>query len=282
MVKWDFEAGRLVVKQEFKRPVVYLDHWAIRRIASNQELAKRFASALEAAQGTWAVSMLNLMEFITMTDESQAAQFEDLLDHALPNLFFIEFQPFSVMDRERAMLEGGSRAAPYGDVSLLSAFAETRPETPRAFTAKTLVRSIIRSRDRLAPGLAKFKQTIVDRTQMMRDQMRENKALEKRVKGSQEGAQAQRTWLFVRELIGSLLIDRNKTLKPNDAMDLFHAVVPVAYCDLVVLDAQWKHRVNIVAKRLIEHNIGIKPADVFSGKRNGLEQFLQRLESRSG
>jgi len=126
MVKWDFDAGRLVVKQEFIRPAVYLDHWAIRRIAANQNLATRFASAIEASQGTWAVSMLNLMEFIAMTDENQAAQFEELLDLALPNIFFIEFQPFTVMDRERVLLEGGSRAAPYGDASLLEAMSRSQ------------------------------------------------------------------------------------------------------------------------------------------------------------
>lgn len=279
MIKWDIDgADRLVVKQEFKRPAVYLDHWAIRRFSADTEVATRFTAALEASQGTWAVSLLNFMEFINMTDEGQASQFEELLEHALPNVFFIDFQAFSVMDRERAMLLGGSGNAPYGDVSLLTAFAEIHPDTPRPFTAKSLVTSIVNNRDRLAPGLATFKDTIVERIQLMREQMLADKQLEKRVKGSQESAQAQRTWLFVRELIGSLLRDRNKILTPSDAMDLFHAVVPVAYCDFVLLDAQWEHRVKVISNRLAQHNIGMKPADVFSRKRDGVERFLKRLE----
>lgn len=48
-----------------------------------------------------------------MTDENQAAQFEELLEQALPNVFFIDFNALDVIDRERIMLEGGSRNAPY-------------------------------------------------------------------------------------------------------------------------------------------------------------------------
>lgn len=59
----------------------------------------------------------------------------------------------------------------------------------------------------------------------------------------------------------------------------FHAVVPVAYCDLVLLDAQWEHRVKLVTDRLVKHNISMKPADVFSGKPGGIEHFFERLES---
>jgi hypothetical protein len=115
MIQWDLDsAGHPLVKQEFKRPAVYLDHWAIRLFAADRALATRFSSALEARQGTRAVSLLNLMEYINMKDEDQAAQFEDLLEQALPNLFFIDFQAFDVMEREKAMLQGGSRNAPYG------------------------------------------------------------------------------------------------------------------------------------------------------------------------
>ena len=272
MIRWDLDGnGHPVVKQEFKQPVCYLDHWAIRLFAADDNLARRLISALKARQGTWAVSLLNLMEFISITDEVQAAQFENLLDQALPNLFFIDFQAFDVIDRERVMLQGGSRNAPYGDVSLLSVFAHNRPDTPRPFTAKSLVTSIVNNRDRLAPGLDQFKDTVVTRIQLMRDQMYADKSLAKRIKGSQKSAQAQRTWLFMRELIGTVLSDRSKILTPQDAMDLFHSVVPIAYCDFVLLDSQWTHRVEVIRKRLVEHNIAMQPAVVFSKKRNGIE-----------
>jgi len=131
MIQWAFDpGGGLVAKQEFKRPAVYLDHWAILEIAGDPGLATRFVEALKGCQGTWAVSLLNLMEYIGISDERQAAKFEALFDQALPNLFFVDFQVFEVMRREREMLEGGSRRAPYGDADTLSTFAHNLPDIP--------------------------------------------------------------------------------------------------------------------------------------------------------
>jgi hypothetical protein len=174
VIHWDIDASgvNLTLRQQFDRPAVYLDHWAIRQIAATPALAERFAAAIHGRAGTWTVSLLNLMEFISMTDERQAAQFEDLIDRVLPNVFFIEFQAFTVIDNERALIEGRTTRAPYGDVSLMMAFAETRPDTPRPFTARSLVGAIVRQRAKLAPGLESFKSTIVERIGMMREQMR--------------------------------------------------------------------------------------------------------------
>jgi hypothetical protein len=83
----------------------------------------------------------------------------------------------------------------------------------------------------------------------------------------------------VRELVGSLLLDRDRVITSNDAMDLMHAAVPIAYCDFVLLDSKWQHRVAIIRDRLLEHSIPLKPAEVFSGKRGDLERFLDRLEA---
>jgi len=281
VLSWTFDAaGNLASKQEFKRPVVYLDHWAVRDFAADPVLAARFTSALKVAHGTWAVSLLNLMEFIQLTDQGQAAQFEELLEQALPDLFFIDFQAFGVMERERelAMRQGRPRPAPYGDPELLGVFADIRPDTPRPFTAKALATVIVKHRNRLASGLERFQNTIVERIELMRGQMKADAELEQRVKGSHQAAKAQRTWLFVRELLGSLLLDRDKNLTRNDAMDLFHAIVPVAYCDFVLLDGQWEHRVRVTRDRLVAHKIGLTPAEVFSKRHGGLEHFLQRLE----
>src|SRR5450759_509434 len=98
MIEWSLDsAGRPAVKQVMTHPAVYLDHWAIMKFAGEPKLAMRFTAALKASQGTWAVSLLNLMEFIKMTDESQTVQFEELIEQALPNIFFIDFDPIDVM-----------------------------------------------------------------------------------------------------------------------------------------------------------------------------------------
>lgn len=281
MIQFDLDrSGQLVVKQEFKRPVIYLDHWAIRRFADEQTLGTRFVETLKSSNGTWAISLLNFMEFIKMEDEGQARRFEELMDLAIPNLFFIDFMPFDVIDREAAILSGAPRNAAYGDVSLLKTFADTKPDSPRPFTAKSLVTTIIKNCHQLESGLGEFQGTIMERLRHMRTQMLANKQLKKRVNGSSKSAVDRRTSLFVRELIGTLLRDNGheKVLNDtNNAMDLLHAIVPVAYCDYVLLDAQWEHRVGEVRNRLRKHGVEIEPAKVFSQKRNGIDSFFINL-----
>jgi len=137
----------------------------------------------------------------------------------------------------------------------------------------------VRNRRQLEPGLERMKATGVERIHGMRDEMRADKAFERGVRGSQKAAQVQPAWLLVRELMRPLLLDPNKTVKPNDVMDLFHAAVPVAYCDFVLLDAQWEDCIRQIRQRFIDHRIGRAPAEVFSKKRDGLERFFQALES---
>jgi hypothetical protein len=83
----------------------------------------------------------------------------------------------------------------------------------------------------------------------------------------------------VRELLRPLLLNPNKTVKPNDVMDLFHTAVPAAYCDFALLDAQWEDCIGGMRKRFINQGIGMKPAEVFSKKRDGLERFFRKLEA---
>lgn len=281
MIKFDFNGTiHPVAVQELKRPAVYLDHWAIRLFSEDGVLGSRFVTALNAKNGTWAISLLNFMEFVAMTDQNQAAQFETLLEQAIPNLFIIDFQAFDVIDRETTLLQGGSKNAPYGDVSFLKVFTEVHPDSPRPFTAKSLVTAVVQHRDRLAPALKSFQNTVMKRVRCMRDEMLADEQVKKNVDGSPKSVLDRPTLLFVRELIGTFLRDNDNTRALNDmnnATDLFHAVVPVAYCDFVLLDAAWVHRVGLIHDRLKKHEIEIEPAKVFSKK--NIEDFLQQLEA---
>jgi hypothetical protein len=161
---------------------------------------------------------------------------------------------------------------------LLDAFKNLHPDDLRGFAAKGLVQEVIRQRDRLHHGLESFKKVIVERVGMMQEQMRADEKLEDRVRGSQAGAIAQPAWLYTREFVGTLLLS-GKKMTQNDAMDLMHSVVPVAYCDMVLLDSGWAHRVRVISRRFLKYGISFTPAEVFSGKAGELERFLHRLEA---
>src|SRR5262245_66004270 len=52
------------------------------------------------------------------------------------------------------------------------------------------------------------------------------------------------TRLILKELLRGLVLDRSTNLSRNHAVDFLHAVVPVAYCDFVMLDKYWEEQVR--------------------------------------
>jgi hypothetical protein len=79
-------------------------------------------------------------------------------------------------------------------------------------------------------------------------------------------------------LIGPLVNQRDLKISHNDAIDLTHTVVPVSYCDYVLLDNGWTTRVNQMRKRFTTAGVCIPMAKVFSKKNDGLESFFKELE----
>ena len=61
--------------------------------------------------------------------------------------------------------------------------------------------------------------------------------------------------------------DSRSVITPNDAMDLFHAVVPVSYCDFVLLDNRWRDQVDRLRGRLTQLGAPFPVATVYSGAR---------------
>lgn len=93
-------------------------------------------------------------------------------------------------------------------------------------------------------------------------------------------AQIQRgTRDILRELLRSLMVDKQTRITRNHAIDFYHAVVSIAYCDLVLLDKYWETQVDRVRSRFEHANMSVPMAKVFSKKMDGIERFMHALES---
>src|SRR6185503_5996407 len=103
---------RLEIVQWDISPTIYLDHWALRKISEDDKLATRFTKALQARNGTLALSLLNLAEFTKVTVEEQLCKAENFVEAILPQVFFLDFDPFAVISREDELLAGGLPVAP--------------------------------------------------------------------------------------------------------------------------------------------------------------------------
>ena len=89
--------------------------------------------------------------------------------------------------------------------------------------------------------------TIVERIEALRDQLETDLKFQSAIARPPSGTRFQRGTRFIlRELVRSLLVDPKTKMTRNHAIDLFHAVVPAAYCDLVLLDKHWETQVGRV------------------------------------
>ncbi len=270
--------GDLKLTQQEVSPTIYLDHWALRRFSEDDALSTRFTAALKSRNGTLALSWMNLAEFTKVTIEEQIRKAEVFLEAKLPQVFFLEVDPFLVISKEDELLAGGAPTPPHADLDFLRAFSYLKPTSLNPFTAHDLFQSA--QADGLDKKLDDFANTVVDRVESMRDEFDTNPGFQSAIRRSPSGPEIQRgTRYILREMVRTLLVDQGMKITRNHAIDLIHTVVPVAYCDLVLLDKHWETQVNRVRSRFNAADMSVPLGKVFSGRANGIDQFFCALET---
>ena len=269
----------LKIQQNAVSPAVYLDHWALMEISGNSVLNTRFTNALTSRNGTLMLSWLNLAEFSTVRDNTHAKIAEEFIEKLLPNIFLLEVNPFDVIERENRLLSGGPPVPPHADMSFLNAFSQLRSKTMiKPLTAHRLFTVIQDAR--LDTCLNDFADSIVEKVESLRETMDNDVDFSSLVKKLPSGENIQRGTRFIlRELLGTLLIDSSTKMTRNHGIDLMHSVVPVAYADFVLLDSHWKTQVEKIRDRFLKKGLFVPIANVFSMRKNGLDQFLCKLET---
>jgi hypothetical protein len=84
---------------------------------------------------------------------------------------------------------------------------------------------------------------------------------------------------LLRALLTRLRTDPNLKLTTNDAIDILHAIVAGAYCDLVLLDGPCHRRLTDAEKFMRRWGITTKAALFYSQRDNGVLHFLDKLEA---
>lgn len=269
--------GDVQITQLDTSPTVYLDHWALGEISEDKQLTDRFVEALEAQKGTWAFSWVNLAEFSKVTSGRHASKVEELMEANLFRMFFLEADPFTVIEREDKLIAGESPAPPHADGPFLKELFINGSKSVKPFTAHDLLQGM----GELIPNIDRLADTFVERVEMMRGEMETNLDIRSMMRRPARAAEIQRgTRDILRELIRSLVVDKKTKITRNHAIDFYHAVVPIAYCDLVLLDKYWEKQVNHVRSRFVQANMSVPMAKVFSKKMDGIERFMCALEAR--
>ncbi len=270
------------VGQRVTPPSVYLDHWALLDFSEDEKLGTRLTEAIEARNGTLTLSWLNLLEYSKITDELQARKAEGLFERNMPRLFFIDIQPFRVISREDAFLSGGPKVPPHGNDALLREFASMKPASPTSvhpFSTNNLFRY---SQDaEFASRYEVLADTAINRIEAMREEVSTDPSFESIVRRLPSGPAIEAgTRYVIRELLRTMLLNKEMKITRNHAIDLLHAVVPVSYCDFVLLDRNWEAQVAQMRTRVSASGMSFPIAKVFSRKANGVERFLNELDAK--
>jgi len=264
------QAGEPGVLLQHVSPLVYLDHWALRRFSEDSDLGARLTGILRDRGGTLALSWLNLGEYAAVSDPKQRRAAEQFVEGILPAVFCVQVDLATVDKRERAQ-----DPLPHADPDLSLLFVRGR-EGLKTITATGLFEvydeTLARTKDRLA--------TIVQgRLEFLRRTHREDDSFRKAVMRAYDPTAIQattRTKAIVRSLAATFFPDPKRTIKPNDAIDFLHAAVPVTYCDVVLLDGGTADLVERARRKL--NGTGLRMATVFQGRGDGVERFLAHLE----
>jgi hypothetical protein len=263
-------SGGYRVRQRLKKPVVYLDHWAVRLFSEDESLQNRFVNALHQSGGTWLFATANLFEFTAMTDLTQAQATERLLFRALPALHVAD----TTLDPGYLLVEG---APAHPDAPeehwLLKDLGERAKIAGGMLTTNRFIQDAITNRGQLSPLFDKLKKEVSSSVMALTKDKERNSNARKFV--PQAGMTLRDA--LSQELIREPHVNETYVFDENDAIDLIHAVPAAVVCDLILLDARWSHKVNSAARRIRKGGVTGKIAQCFS--RAKVPDFLLKLES---
>ena len=269
--------GLKVLTEKLGRPIVYLDHWAFNEIALASAVREKFVKAMVRLKGTLRVSVYNVVELIHQTDPSQRESIVSLLDEV--DSGFIHINPQEVIQREDERLHGaGTFLNPSSELSVLNVYyvAMNHPEIIRPSDVVNTVLSVADANDFRANDESYSAElaSMLVAARASETQIAKHKA---RFQMLRSRAPAHET--ATRELVEMALcfLITNRTMKMSqfsEWRDLFHVVVPVAYCDIALIDRRWINFIKQTGMR--------PPAIAYTFDKRELANFFDVLEKWPG
>ena len=285
MIYFQSTAGVVQFAQELVSPSVYLDHWALREISESESLCCRLSEALRVTGGTLALSWLNVVEFTKVTDETQRNKADQCLNSLGSHVFWLNPDFLTVTKHERESAPQPPPGAPHSDLQMAARFIANGLSGPADTTQVLGPQSHFAVIQRIPGILAQYDQLaddIVAQITELRRDFEHRKDMRAAIQAPLTAEPYSRgTNLIARHLIAPFLKDKLRTINRNNAIDLTHAVVPVSYCDYVLLDGQWAAMVNDLRHRITTAGLSVPIATVFTKKANGLGAFLAELEAQT-
>ena len=272
-IKYDCcEKEGFVVKYSAIRPMVYLDTWALNKFSLNNKLKNRLLRIMKD-KGTIAFSILNLYEAVVRDDEEQKKAIYDFMVKV--DDIAIESNPFIVIGRENH--RNGEKddffySYSWTNQNLLREIGLSGRAFLPLKVAEALYQLVEEIKDSNKQLTTRFE------TELM-PMIVEGRNCEKKLNDSKmklkRKIQVKETYRpYTKEIydyfINYLIANENMKMGEGEWIDMFHLIIPMAYCDFVLADKRWTHIIKSTGLKY--PNI----ANVYSP--NDIEDFLCELE----
>jgi hypothetical protein len=226
-------------------PTVYLDTWALFDFIGDNELADKFIKILNNIDGTLIFSMVSIVESMTIDDQEQIQNLYKFIDLiGADKIAFLDFNITRVVDNEKKYKKTNRqflKISPAIDLGLLESFIKIhKPENPLKVSEIFLA-----YRQDLENGKVlneKWEEDLFPIVIRARNNINALSNAKKRFKKRKESAN---TYIFPcteflwESCIDYIAINENMKMPNKEWYDVFHTIVPAAYCDFLLIDKRW-------------------------------------------
>lgn len=273
-IKYNYINDKYYIEQTATKPLIYLDNWAINFLATDISLQKEFLKLVVSKNATVAFSAINLLEIVNRTDEEQISSIIKFCEHII-NDAVIESNPLKVITREKQFTDSRLlyESMPWTHTELIMILGLHGRQFKRLSVAETIycLNAQIKSTGKKYDE--KFENELFPQ---VRDIRNNQEKLHYAKKNNSKGIILKKdNFPYTTELYDYFLnfIVCNETMKMGNSewRDLFHAIVPVSYCDFVLIDKRW---VNC-----IKHTKISSPSIAKVYSRNALKEFFNDFKN---
>lgn len=225
-----------------ERPLLYLDHWALRRLSENSALGDRFLLAFQR-RGTVMFSLMNVVEIARDASESRASQIRDFLGKLGPHWMPMTIDPLRIIEAEE------TGRTPDGVHPCVSAGFLRDPKFAARLTEGPVSLVHVVDLTRGPDGDELRHDTDRDTSRLRRhiQDWRIAHATDPRevdAKFPRLQFDSNRPMRGIYHGLARYTIIDTFTFDDNHARDMFHAMASVRCADMVTLDAHWSGQVG--------------------------------------
>lgn len=244
----DHGNGKIELQEHFKSPTVYLDHWALNDLSLDKELRNNFTDIMVKKGGTFRLSVFNMIELSRQADVSQVNSILDMIG-SIPDCGLINTDPREVIEKENMLISDSTlRLNPSIEMEIVVAHVMAQ-NYPTKWHVSDIIRKVITELPSTRPpeNDAEFLKNMERLLEVGRgdeNNLRRSSKRLKDLKNSGPKYQAPTRELFSMAIDFVIINRQMKMAQYSEWTDLFHVVVPVSYCDIVLIDKRWKYFVD--------------------------------------